>query len=57
MNPLTQNNPYPLRSLTKLSVFCSIGGVKWKPTKFILATKKGTMCKKLTSFEILNVWW
>jgi len=57
MNPLAQNNPYPLCSLTKLSVFCSIGNVKWKATKFILTKKKGAMCKNLTSFEILNVLW
>ncbi len=40
MNPLTQNNPYPPCSLTKLSVFCSIGNVKWKATKCILTRKK-----------------
>ncbi len=57
MNPFTQNNPYPLHSLTKLSVFCSIGNLKWKATKFILTTKKVAMCKKLISFEILNLWW
>jgi hypothetical protein len=39
MNPLTQNNPYPLHFLTKLSFFV-IGSVKWKDTKFILTTKK-----------------
>ncbi len=39
MNHITQKNPYPLRSLTKLSVFCSIGNVKWKATKFILKKK------------------
>jgi hypothetical protein len=44
MNPFTQNNPYPLYSLTKLSVFCSIGNVKWKATNFISTTKKGAMC-------------
>ncbi len=57
MNPLTQNNPYPPHSLTKLNVFCSIGSVKWNATKFILTTKKKLMCKKSTSFEILSVWW
>jgi hypothetical protein len=55
--PLTQNNPYPLRSLTKFSVFCNIKKVKWKAKKIILTIKKGAMCKKLTSFEILSVWW
>jgi hypothetical protein len=40
MNPFAQNNPYPLRSLTKLNVFYIIGNVKWKVTKFILTTKK-----------------
>jgi len=40
MNPLTQNNPYPPRSLTKLVFFCNIGNVKWKATKFILTKKK-----------------
>jgi hypothetical protein len=44
MNPFTQNNPYPLYSLTKLNVFCSIGNVKWKVTNFISTTKKGAMC-------------
>jgi hypothetical protein len=57
MNPLTQNNPYPFHSLTKLSVFGSIGNVKWKVKTIISTTKKGAMCKKSISFEILNVWW
>ncbi len=52
MNPLTQNNPYPLHSLTKLSDFCSIASVAWKDTRFILTTKEQRMCKKSTSFEI-----
>jgi hypothetical protein len=40
MNPLTQNNPFPPHSLTKLSVFCSIRSVKWKDKKIILTEKK-----------------
>jgi hypothetical protein len=36
MSPLTQNNPHPPCSLTKLIVFCSIGNVKWKDINFIL---------------------
>ncbi len=57
MNPLIENNPYPLHFLTKLNVFCSIGNVKWRAAKFILTIEKGPMCKKSTSFEILSVWW
>jgi hypothetical protein len=57
MNPLHKTTHILFIFLTKLSVFNSIGSVKWKAAKFILTTKKGAMCKKSTSFEILNVWW
>jgi hypothetical protein len=57
MNPLAQKNPYHPRFLTKLRFFLSIGDVKWKATKKNLTKKKGAMCKKLISFEIVSVWW
>jgi glutathione peroxidase-family protein len=52
--PLYTKQSISFLFLNQIEFFYNIGNVKWNVTKFILA-KKGAMCKKSISFEILNV--